>query len=38
VATILVVDDETTITDLLQVILEEEGYWVLVAHSDHSPG
>jgi len=33
VATILVVDDETTITDLLQAILEEEGYWVLVAHN-----
>lgn len=32
-ATILVVDDETFITDLLRDLLEEDGYRVCVAHN-----
>lgn len=32
-ATILVVDDEVPIVDLLQAVFEDEGYRVLVAHN-----
>jgi len=33
VATILVVDDEVPIVDLLRAVFEDEGYRVLVAHN-----
>jgi len=33
VATILVVDDEVSIVDLLRAVFEDEGYRVLVAHN-----